>query len=195
MSAAFERAFDAALGRALPGVFPGAVATVIAADASDPVRLELALGRLLAVLPRAGVPRGRVIVLLAATAEGDAREAALARRWRADLGVPVLAHHPARSACFTVARVRGTPIEVSDELREAEAVLALGPLAAGADARAIHDVVLPGLGSESTRAACAARPRLLEDARAALACDLALGWRAAGAHGWEVLAGRQPARP
>jgi hypothetical protein len=187
MDDGFARAVDAALARALPGVFPAAAVTCVVADPSEPEhrRVESALGRLLATLPRAGVPRGRVTVLMAAAADGTACPPARARALRAALGIPVLVHDPARSACFVPGRAGGSAVEVCDELREAEAVLAVGALAEGAEASALHALVFPGLASADTRARLA--PAALEEARALVRVDLALGWRPAGAAGWSVL--------
>ncbi len=188
MDVAFGRAVDEALRRAVPGVFVGASVTTVIADARDPERLAAVLGRLLAILPRAGVPRGRVTVLLAAGAEGRPAEHGLTARLRASLGVPVLAHDPAHSACFVAGRVDALAVELNDELREAESVLACGPLAGGEDAEALRRLAVPGLASLATRAALAARPSARAAAAATVAVDLAIGWRARAHGAWEVLA-------
>jgi hypothetical protein len=188
VDASFDTAVERALAGALPGVFPAAAVTTVVADPSEPAPLAAALARLLAILPRAGVPRGRVTVLMAADARGAAWPRARARELRAALGVPVLVHDPERSACFTAGRVDGVAVELCDELREAEAVLTVGALAAADAARATAALVVPGLAGAATRRWLAATPGALARARALVRVDLALGWALAGEGTWNVRA-------
>jgi hypothetical protein len=188
-------AVRAALAPRVRDAFPAAAVTTIVA-AGPPRELEPVLAALLEWLPRAGVPRGRALVVLAAGAEARAGGRATARVLRAALAVPVVAHDPALSACFTAGHVgTGLAVEVSDELREAEAVVAVGPLAPGADARTLAALVVPGLASAATRTALAASPGAVAPARALVAIDLALGWRARGDATWEARAARDAHAP
>lgn len=105
--------------------FASPLVTAIVADAAAGPRETLApvLEAIVSTLASAGVPRGRQFVLFVhadgSRAEGDARG------WREALGVPALFHDP-DGATFSV-RPGPIPIELDDELREAEAIVSVGP--------------------------------------------------------------------
>ena len=172
-----RRALDDPLGGPLGRLFHVPAMTAIVADGRDEDHEVIALEELIAALARVGVPRGRQYVLLAHPGDtpADARERT--RRLRAILGVPVLAHDPARSSGYVPGALPdGTPLELDDELREAEEVVLMGPCAAP-DADGAHGgaaLLWPGLGSAAARTAHAAHP-------AAAGADLALA-RAVLAH-------------
>ena len=128
-----RRALAAPLGGPLGRRLGAAAGTVIVGDARGEARDEVALAELIEALARAGVPRGRQLVLLAG---GEGAPAAVtARRLRLVLGVPVVAHDPA-GAHFVAGRdAGGAPIELDDELREAEEVAIAGRFAADAGGR------------------------------------------------------------
>jgi hypothetical protein len=163
---------------------------------ADPTVDVPALAALLEWLPAAGVPRGRAMVLLAAGPDGRPAGARAVRDARAALGVPVIAHDPARAACFGAGLTpAGLRVEVCDELREAEAVVAAGRLARRASPAALDALVVPGLAAVATRGAVAAAPQERAAAAACVPLDLALGWRARPGGGWEALAACRGAAP
>lgn len=169
---AFARALDHALrepvGAPLGALLHAPTVTAIVADPRDEARLPQALACLLAALERAGIPRGRCFVLLAAD-EGAAPARELAARLRTALAIPVIAHDPARSACFVAGRTReGAAIEVNDELREAEAIVGIASVRAGVDAS--RALIVDGLAP----AGRGARPAEVPDG---VAADLVLLWR------------------
>jgi hypothetical protein len=198
------RAVREALG-ALTDSTPGALAarftaplvTALVADASEDAGLVPALVEVSRALERVGVPRGRQFVLLGHG--GAVRRAELrarVARLRGELALALVAHDSA-GPTFTVGQAAdGTPIELDDELREAEAILCIGRSFAAAGR--VHGgpyLLVPGVASQRTRdAIAAARTRGGEDAGLALALeaerlapvDLAVGW---DDHG-RVLAGR-----
>src|SRR5262249_4743117 len=129
--AAHVRAALQALGAAgdggLAARFPAPLVTAIVCDAAEGPWLVPALAELPAALEIAGVPRGRQFVLLGREAVyggGEARgRAAAVRR---ELQLAAVAHEPA-DPVFTPGRLDdGTPLELDDELREAEAVICVG---------------------------------------------------------------------
>jgi hypothetical protein len=191
VSAEFRAAVRAALAAAAGGPLGrrirGGTITAIVADAHAGEHERIALEELVDALERAGVPRGRQFVLL-----GDAEAGALpakeaARTLRSRLGVPVLAHDPAVRASFHAGDLAdGTPVELDDELREAEEVVIAVRLVGGRGGAA---AVWPGLASAAARRAEAAALEALpaglrerargERARAALALagpGFALAW-------------------
>ncbi len=185
MRAALADPDTAALARR----FPAPLMTALVADACEPGReLEIALAETIAALDRVGVPRGRQFVLLG----GDpvtADAAARTRSLRAFLGVPVLAHAPGRAGFVAGRLASGAPIELDDELREAEAIVTVGGWSARADGpRGGPALLCPGVAAAATRAAfAAARARgkaaAWEFALAAervVPVDLSLGWDDAG---------------
>ena len=153
--------------------------TVIVADPRDDAWLEAGLPVMLAALDRAGVWRGRALVLLAETApEGRGPEAA--RALRRVLGVPVIAHDGARSSCYGAGRTpAGVLVELNDELREAEAIVVFAAArAAAGDDPGASGLVFPGLASRASAVAAAREGEA--GRRAACACapvDLAVHWR------------------
>ena len=199
-TSAFQAAVRAALAApedgALAGRFPAPLVTALVADSSEPEpRLAEALGELTATLASLGVPRGRQLVLLGGdpvVADAPAR----AQRLAARLGLPVLVHAPEYPGFVAGRLADGTPLELDDELREAEGVLCVGRGFAAAG-RVVGGpyLLVPGVASARTRLALAgARARggeraALEFALAAevaLPVDLAVCWDEQG----RVVAGR-----
>ena len=169
--------------------FTAPLVTVLIADAGEAGSgLEIALVETIAALDRVGVPRGRQLVLLG----GDpvvADVAALARALQVAVGVPVLAHAPERAGFVAGRLASGTPIELDDELREAEAIVTVGGWSVRADGpRGGAALLCPGVATAATRSAfAAARARGSADAwgfalaaERAAPVDLSLGWDAAG---------------
>jgi hypothetical protein len=187
--AAFRAAVREALARAEGGPLGrrirAATVTAIVADARGDERDTEALAELVGALERAGVPRGRQFVLLGAEAPDAGVAKARASALRASLGVVVMAHDPeARSRFAAGVLPSGAPVELDDELREAEEVLVVGRFGRAADGslRGGPALVWPGLASARARAA---RPVPgdalggLREAEAALAfapADFALFW-------------------
>ncbi len=153
------RALAAPADGPLAARFPGALVTALAADAAGEglERLETALAAVSRTLAGLGVPVGRQFVLLAA---GSAWPAGARERLRAALGVPAIAHDP-RGPCFVPGHTdAGERVEVSDELREAEALVVVGPATGGADGlRGGPFILCPGLASAATAAAWTAAAR------------------------------------
>lgn len=170
----------ASAARAVAGRLLAPAVTALVADPADPDGVDAALAALLPALRGAGVPAGRVFVLVAHRAGeplGPAGRARLARH-----GVPVLVHDPARSPTCRFGRAAsGAAIVLDDELREAEAVVLLGPVtrAAGA-ALGGSDLLAPGLAPAG---AAAVAP---QDAARAVGVDAVLLWTrdAAGRRTW-----------
>lgn len=180
-AAAVRAALRAPVGEALARVLHAPTVTALVADAADAGAFGGVLPPLLGALAAAGVPRGRTFVLLAAS--GDvARDREAARAWRAALGIPVIAHDPARSASFTVGRTSaGVAVELDDELREAEAVVVLASVTAASAAGRADALVWPGLApSAAARAHAAldapARARASREAAERLGVDFGLAW-------------------
>jgi len=193
---------DSAQG-ALAARFAAPLVTALVADAadaahaSDDTGLVPALLEVSRALERVGVPRGRQFVLLGhGGAVSRAELRARAARLRGELALALFAHDPA-GATFTVGQAGdGTPIELDDELREAEAILCIGRSFAAAGR--VHGgpyLLVPGVASQRTRdAIAAARTRGGEDAELEIALeaeklapvDLSVGWDDRG----RVLAGR-----
>jgi hypothetical protein len=153
--------------------------TAIVADGEGGEPASIALAELTEAMVKAGVPRGRMFVLLTGEAPPDAATRERARELRDMLGVPVIPHDPSQAA-FEPGRLSGgVPLALEDELREAEAVVVCGRF--GADARGrLHGgpaALLPGLAAEPTRAALAAELLGAPDApaRARAAFDAAMG--------------------
>ena len=190
---AFRRRVREALvapeGWPLATLLPAPLVTALVVDAheEDPDgRLESALVEVSAALQRVGVPVGRQFALLGGAPGAKARLDGMAvlRRW-----LTVLRHDPARS--FTAGRTpAGVPIELDDELREAEAIVCIGRCEAAAGR--VHGgpyLLVPGVASQATRQAFAAR-RAQDGERGAMAfalaaeaaapVDLALTWDGMG---------------
>lgn len=198
-----RRALAAPLGGSLASQFAIPAVTAIVADGAAGEAGVTALAELAEAMVRAGVPRGRMFVLL--TSDGAPGPAARerARQLRATLGSPVIAHDPAQAAFTPGVLADGTPLALDDELREAEAVVVCGRFAAGpgGDVHGGPAALLPGLASADARAAFAgALPAGPPAARAAAALarareaaalvpvDFALVWNDADPPA--VLAGR-----
>jgi len=171
--------------------FTAPLVTAIVVDASEGPWLVPALAALTDALAHVGVPRGRQFVLVgrdSAYGSGEARARAAALR--RELLVAAVAHEPGDPA-FTPGRLPdGTPLELDDELREAEAVLCVGrAFGAGGRVQGGPYLLAPGVASQATRRAFAAlRARGGERAalaaalaaEAALPVDLALCWNEVG---------------
>ena len=150
-------AFAAAVARALASPedgpltarFPAALVTAIAAapDPGQPGLLERALAATISRLEEVGVPRGRQYVLLAA---GAPDPGALTASLRLALGVPVMAHDPAGPSFVAGHAPDGTPLELDDELREAEALVVVGPAPRDGGLRGGPFLLCPGLASART---------------------------------------------
>lgn len=79
-------------------------------------------------LERHGIPAGRQLLLVPHFYDPPEPFAELAARLGAQLGIPALAHDKDRSPCFVFDRSEDGPdLEINDELREAEAVIFVGP--------------------------------------------------------------------
>ncbi len=191
---AFRAAVRAALARpeggSLAGRFPAPLVTALIADAAEArtPHVRVALEELIAALDAVGVPRGRQFVL-GVHADGS-RPAVDVAAWREALHVPVLAHDP-DMASFTAGHdERGAAIELDDELREAEAIVCVGPGYAASGA--VHGgpfLLAPGAAARATVAAWReARRRGGERAavewslavEARVGVDLTLTWDPAG---------------
>ena len=171
--------------------FPAPLITAIVAGAEpeDLERLELALTELITALAAVGVPRGRQFVLLGSLMPAPASESV--GRLRAALAVPVLVHDPRDSDFVAGHGPEGERFELDSELREAEAVVVVGPARAGADGlQGGVGLLCPGVVSAGTRAAweavrAAGGPHAANAFALALEravpADLALLWHADGA--------------
>ncbi len=167
---------------------PLVTALVAGAEAQDRERLEIALREVVNALHAVGVPRGRQFVLLGTLSPGPARD--VVTQLRAALGVPVFAHDPLGAHFAVGTSASGASLELDDELREAEAVVVVGPARAGADGlEGGAGLLCPGVTSTATRAAWAAARTLAPGAaqafslavEQAIPVDLALLWDASGA--------------
>lgn len=169
--------------------FTAPLMTALVADASeDRVRLGLALAELIRALDRIGVPRARQFVLLGGDPPAPGAHES-ARALREALGVPVLTSLPDRAG-FVAGRLDdGTPIELDDELREAEAIVTVGGWNPDAAApRGGAALLCPGVACAPTRAAyAAARARgggaawaFALAAERAAPVDLSLAWDDSG---------------
>jgi len=191
---AFRRSVRGALACPLDGPLTTHLAaplvTALIAEAGEGGReaLEIALAEVVAALHKVGVPRGRQFVLLACSREGA--PAGEPDRLRAALGIPVLVHDP-EAAVFEVGRsASGVAFELNDDLREAEAVVAVGPTAsARGQLRGGPFLLCPGVASARTIAAWrsvgekggdSAAVAFALEVEAAAPVDLALTWDAAG---------------
>jgi hypothetical protein len=174
---------------ALATRFTGPLVTALVADASEePRRLALVLAELIRALDHIGVPRARQFVLLGGDPPAS-DAAAIALALREALGVPVFVNAPERAGFVAGRLADGTPVELDDELREAEAIVTVGAWGIGADGpRGGAALLCPGVASAATRAAyAAARARgagpAWAFARAAereAPVDLSLAWDDAG---------------
>src|SRR5258708_4410351 len=181
-----RRALASPLDGTLASRFAAPGETVIVAEARGDAELGIALVELVDALVHVGVARGRMVLLLA-NADGSAAAFAERRRELASvLGCAVIVHDPERSthAPFPVPGWPA-PLELDDELREAEAIVLVGEMS-GDRALVRHGgpfAILPGLASrasaEAFRAAspddATARARATAAAEA-LGVDFALLW-------------------
>jgi hypothetical protein len=179
VSATFAARVSSALASPVGGPlatrFVAPLVTALVVEASEPERLLPALAETSRALAAVGVPRGRQFVLLGGpeSGSGGSPAPALARDLARALGIHVHIHTPT-GPCFTVGRLDdGTPIELDDELREAEAIVVVGRCASAAGAmRGGPWLIVPGVASAVTRRALAAA-RTGGGERAALAFSLA----------------------
>jgi hypothetical protein len=181
MSAVLTRALAAALatpvGASLAQVLHAPFVTVLLADRDGGPDALAALAVARDALARAGIAPGRQMVLLASEGPALAEPKARAREWRAALGLPVVIHDPARAAWSPFGEVAGVPLLLDDELREAEAVVAvsaLRPHARGV-ARGGSALLVPGVAAPATRAAWLA-PVADHIVTAGFRVDFALCW-------------------
>jgi hypothetical protein len=192
-------ALEAPEGSPLATLFTAPLVTALVVDLReacfDP-RLAQALNVVCDALERVGVPRGRQFVL-AGGALGDLvpRPEDWLAGLRRGFSLDVMLHDPTRA--FTAGRTpEGEPIELDDELREAEAILCIGRgFAATGQVHGGPYLLVPGVASLATRRAFETR-RAYGGERGALAfalaaeaqapVDLALTWDAKG----HVRAGR-----
>ena len=173
-AAGVARAVRAALGclarepeGALAARFTAPLVTAIVAESTNDEWLVPALERV-------GVPRGRQFVLLGQDGGANAsRVRAHAARLRDALSLAAFAHDPA-GVVYTAGRAAdGTPIELDDELREAEAMICIGRgFAAAGRVLGGPYLLAPGVASGRTRRAFEqARSRAGERAALALALE------------------------
>lgn len=163
-----RRALAEPLGGRMARHFAIPAVTAIVVDGEGGERASIALAELTGAMVKAGVPRGRMFVLLTGEAPPDAATRERARELRDMLGVPVMPHDPSQAAFEPGRLAGGAPIALEDELREAESVVVCGPF--GSDARGRlrggPAALLPGLAAQATRAALAAELLGLPDAPA-----------------------------
>lgn len=163
--------------------FVAPLVTWLVADANAGDELADALAGTMTALERVGVLRGRQFVLLGGS-EPPTDAKARARTLRAALGVPVLVHDPTREGFVAGTLADGTPIELDDELREAEAIVVV----AGGESLAVAGAVVPGVACARTREAfaraqAAGVPATWAFVRAAerqAPIDLIVRWEASG---------------
>jgi len=161
-AAGVARAVRAALGclarepeGALAARFTAPLVTAIVAEDTDDEWLVPALDEVSRALERVGVPRGRQFVLLGQDGGANAsRVRAHAARLRDALSLAAFAHDPA-GVVYTAGRAAdGTPIELDDELREAEAMICIGRgFAAAGRVLGGPYLLAPGVASGRTRRA------------------------------------------
>jgi len=181
-----RRALEAPLGGSLASRFGAATVTALVGDARGDERDAVALAEMMDALVTAGVPRGRMFVLLAHERPDAGGPAARARELRETLGVPVLLHDGERGAHFRAgALADGLEVELDDELREAEAIVVVGCFRGDGQAGVCGGpaALLPGLASTATRRTLAGHDldaaSVLAAARATCALapvDFALVW-------------------
>jgi hypothetical protein len=196
-----RRALARPEGRSLATYFTAPLVTALVVDfteASFNQRLGHALPEVRDALERVGVPRGRQFVLVGGEPQDPGPQGSrLLARMREALSLPVFMHDPARS--FAAGRTpAGVPIELDDELREAEAIVCVGECrwSWGTLVRGGPFMLVPGVASLATRQAFEAR-RAESGHRGAVGfalaaeslapVDLAVTWDAMGGH---VRAGR-----
>ncbi len=180
LAAAVRAALDAPLDGSLAATLHAPTVTGIVVDPHDEAALAEVLPVLLDAFARRGVPRGRAFVLVACAA-GSPPARGLARALRAALGVPVIAHDPEHSAiCGFGPGVDGEPVELNDELREAEAVVVAASARPGDPGRAAA-LLLPGLAPAAARRALEGLAAPARDVRARAASsrvglDASVAW-------------------
>ena len=151
-----RRALAAPLGGSLSRRFGAATVTALVGNARGDERDVVALAELMDALVRVGVPRGRMLLLLAGERPGDADASGRARELRDTLGVPVITHDGEHGAHFRVgALANGVEIQLDDELREAEAIVVVGRFSGEIEAGVCGGpaALVPGLASAATRRA------------------------------------------
>lgn len=164
--------------------FIAPLVTWLVADACGGDRSLEAIEGTMRALERVGVSRGRQFVLLGGETIPEAA-AATARVWRLHLGVPVLVHDPSRDGFIAGDLPDGTPLELDDELREAEAIVSV----AGGSAWARASAIVPGACTARTREALAranarggpaAAWAFVREAERLAPIDLAVSWDESG---------------
>ena len=154
MSEALRERVRSAVASPLDGTlgsrFVAPLVTWLVADASAPESLNDVLAGTLSALERVGVLRGRQFVLLGGDPVPEGARAR-ARALRAALGVPVLVHDPEREGFVAGTLADGTAVELDDELREAEAIVAVGI----GGPWTVAGAVVPGVACARTRFAFA----------------------------------------
>lgn len=169
---AVRRALAAPQGGSLAQRFPAPHVTVLVGDAELGSHDSVALAEVVDALTHVGLPRGRMMTLLAGVRPIDAYRRERARELHDILGMPVVLHDPAGDQGFTVGSAAGLRIDLDDELREAEAVVVVGEFARD-PVRGAHGgpfALVPGLATGSTRA------RLEEHARGSDPSDVRSAW-------------------
>ncbi len=169
--------------------FVAPLVTWLVADARAGEELGDALAGTMRALERVGVLRGRQFVLLGGAPFDDVAQTAArgrARELRTRLGVPVLVHDLTREGFAAGTLPDGTPLELDDELREAEAIVSV----AGGTPWACATNVVPGACVARTRAAFAevlargdrvAAWAFVRAAEQLAPIDLAVSWDETGA--------------
>ena len=173
------------LGGPLSRRFTAPLVTAVVGSAQGDRQEDIALVETLDALARAGIPRGRMFVLLAGEEVPSPATRARAQSLRLVLGVPVLPHDPDRDAHYVAGHTSsGVAVRLDDELREAEALVVVGEMARDR-VRGPHGGPLqihPGLAARASAAAQgagAADGHALATAREASAIvgvDFALVW-------------------
>jgi hypothetical protein len=185
---AVKRALAAPVGASLAQRFFAPTMTVLVGDARLASHDEVALAEVADALHRVGLPRGRMLTLLAGTMPLDAHRRERARELHDVLGMPVVLHDPDAPGGFTVGTTpSGFVVELDDELREAEAVVLVGEFAVD-HAFGAHGgpfALLPGLATPASRARLeqqagvqghALRRELAREVLGLVKVDLALVW-------------------
>lgn len=198
LAAAVARALAAPLGASLAQAIPMPAVTVVVVDGRACDQVARALPPLLEALERAGIGRGRSLLIAADTAPhtGVPLDALEARRrlGAAAPGLPLIVPDREPRPRFRAGTLPdGTPLEFDDELREAEALLLVGPSREVQPGIPSPDpaLLVPGLLGRDAWAALLARRGVrgardgafeaaLRAARAAVPVDFVLAWEDRG---------------
>jgi hypothetical protein len=139
---ALDRALATPAGSAALTLLAAAETAIVAAD--DPRVLD-PLAPFLARLLAHGARPGRLELVVIAAAAGSATRTSVTARFP---GLRVHVHDPERATWFTLP-VPGATIELSDVLRESEAIVLAG-MARPGDRAALTRLLVPGLASPAT---------------------------------------------